>query len=63
MQRENNMTLELTRTERRLLLQGIWKEADMYAKMKVESKDDTVVLHACCMLKTLDELEHKILDF
>ena len=59
----DTINLNLSRTERRLLLQGIWKEADMYSKMKVESKDDAVILHACRMLKTLDELEHKILDF
>lgn len=57
------MNIELTRTERRLLLQGIWKESDMYAKMKKEAQDDGVVEHAINMLNTLNELEHKLLEW
>ena len=63
MQRYNKMNIELTRTERRLLLQGIWKESDMYAKMKREAQDDGVVEHAINMLNTLNELEHKLLEW
>ena len=57
------MTLELSITERRLILQGIWKEADMYAKMTREHKDETVLHHAQNMLKTLDKLENRILGW
>jgi hypothetical protein len=60
---ENNMTLELSHTERRVILQGIWKEGDMYSKMKRESKDDYIVLYAENMLKTLDKLENKLLGW
>lgn len=57
------MTLELSATERRLILQGIWKEADMYSKMKQVAKDDGVIEHAINMIKTLDKLENKLLGW
>ena len=57
------MTLELSHTERRLILQGIWKEADMYAKMMKEHKDEVVLQHAQNMIKTLDKLENKLLGW
>ena len=57
------MTLELSATERRLILQGIWKEADMYAKMTKEHKDEVVLQHATNMIKTLDKLENKLLGW
>lgn len=57
------MTLELSTTERRLILQGLWKEADMYAKMIKEHKDEVVLHHAQNMLKTLDKLENKLLGW
>lgn len=60
------MTLELSATERRLILQGIWKEADMYSKMKNEAEDrkaDNVIEHAEHMIKTLDKLENKLLGW
>lgn len=60
------MTLELSATERRLILQGIWKEADMYAKMKNEAEDRkayNVIEHSEHMIKTLDKLENKLLGW
>lgn len=57
------MTLELSNTERRLLLQGIWKESDMYARMIKEHKDEAVLNHATNMIKTLDKLENKLLGW
>ena len=57
------MNIELSHTERRLILQGIWKEADMYAKMIKEHKDEVVLSHAQNMLKTLDKLELKLLGW
>ena len=57
------MNIELSRTERRLILQGIWKEADMYYKMKQEAEDASVIEHAFDMLKVLDNLENKLLGW
>ena len=62
------MQVELSHTERRLILQGIWKEADMYAKMRkgASNKEGTinaVVEHAEHMIKVLDNLENKLLGW
>jgi hypothetical protein len=58
------MQIELTRTERRLLLQGIWKEADMYSNMlKEEARLGEAIDHCKLMLETLDKLEAKLLNW
>jgi hypothetical protein len=57
------MNIELNHTERRLILQGIWKELDMYAKMKLETRDNGVLDHCNNMMKTLDNLENKMLGW
>ena len=57
------INLNLSRTERRLLLQGVWKEQTMYSTMKQEARDQGVVEHATNMLKTLDNLENKLLGW
>lgn len=58
------MNIELSRTERRLLLQGIWKEQDMYSKMlKEEARLGEAIEHCKLMLKTLDNLENKLLGW
>ena len=57
------MTLELSHTERRLILQGLWKEQDMYAKMRKATDDQGVLEHANNMIKTLDKLENKLLGW
>lgn len=55
------MTLELSHTERRLLLQGIWKEQDMYLKMLNETTSTLTTDHCLSNIKTLKKLELKII--
>lgn len=58
------MTLELSATERRLILQGIWKEQDMYSRMlKEEARLGEAIDHCRLMIKTLDKLENKLLGW
>ena len=55
------MTLELTITQRRLVLQGLWKEVDMYNNMLKDTKDPGVTKHVIDNINAIMELEDKLL--
>ena len=55
------MTLELTITQRRLVLQGLWKEQDMYLKMLNDTTDPMVTSHCLANINSIKDLESKII--
>ena len=55
------MQLELTITQRRLVLQGLWKEQDMYLDMLNKTNDEMVTKHCFENINQILELEAKLL--
>jgi sRNA-binding regulator protein Hfq len=55
------MTLELSITQRRLVLQGLWKEQDMYNNMLNNTTDTLVTKHAIDNINAIMDLENKLL--
>lgn len=55
------MKLELTITQRRLVLQGLWKEQDMYLDMLNKTTDEMVTKHCLENINQILELEAKLL--
>lgn len=55
------MQINLTITQRRLILQGLWKEQDMYSKM-LEDTEDSVITHHCVNnINAIIDLEKQLL--
>ena len=55
------MQIELSIEQRRLVLQGLWKELDMYNDMLSTSKDEIVTRHAISCINAIQDLENKLL--
>jgi hypothetical protein len=55
------MQIELSITQRRLVLQGLWKEQDMYLDMLNKTKDEMVTKHCFENINQIMELEAKLL--
>jgi len=55
------MQIELTITQRRIVLQGLWKELDMYNDMLNNTKDIGVTKHVFKNINAIMELENKLL--
>ena len=53
--------MELTITQRRIVLQGLWKELDMYNDMLKNTKDIGVTKHVIYNINAIMELEDKLL--
>jgi hypothetical protein len=53
--------MELTITQRRIVLQGLWKELDMYNDMLKNTKDVGVTKHVIDNINAIMELEDKLL--
>jgi hypothetical protein len=57
------MQIELSRNERRLLLQGLWKEQQAYKNMlDSQSFGQFALEHISSSLDTLDKLELKLIN-
>jgi hypothetical protein len=55
------MTLELSITQRRLVLQGLWKEQDMYNNMLNNTTDTLVTKHCIHNINSIMELEDRLI--
>ena len=55
------MQIELDITERRIILQGLWKEQDMYLRMMEDSNDSKVTAHCIENINAIMKLENKLL--
>lgn len=55
------MQIELDITQRRIVLQGLWKEQDMYLKMMEDSTDSLVTRHCIDCINAITELERTLL--
>jgi hypothetical protein len=53
--------MELTITQRRIVLQGLWKELDMYNDMLKNTTDVGVTKHVIDNINAIMELEDKLL--
>ena len=53
--------MELTITQRRIVLQGLWKELDMYNNMLKDTKDPGVTKHVIENINAIIDLENKLL--
>jgi hypothetical protein len=55
------MKIELSIEQRRIVLQGLWKEQDMYTKMLEETTDVLVTKHFINNINAILDLEKKLL--
>ena len=55
------MQLDLDITQRRMVLQGLWKELDMYQNMLNGTKDIIVTKHCMDCINAITELEQILL--
>jgi sRNA-binding regulator protein Hfq len=55
------MKIELSIEQRRIVLQGLWKEQDMYVKMLEDTTDELVTKHFISSINAITDLENKIL--
>ena len=55
------MQIELSITQRRLVLQGLWKEQDMYLDMLNKTKDEMVTKHCLENINQITDLETKLI--
>jgi hypothetical protein len=55
------MQIELDITQRRIVLQGLWKEIDMYQEMLNNTKDTMVAKHCMNCINAIMELEQILL--
>ena len=55
------MKIELSIEQRRIVLQGLWKEQDMYTKMLEETTDELVTKHFINNINAILDLEKKLL--
>ena len=55
------MNIELSIEQRRIILQGLWKELDMYTDMLNTTKDPMVTRHAISCINAIQDLENKLL--
>jgi hypothetical protein len=53
--------MELTITQRRIVLQGLWKELDMYNDMLKNTTDAGVTSHVIDNINAIIDLENKLL--
>ena len=53
--------MELSITQRRIVLQGLWKELDMYNNMLKNTKDAGVTKHVIKNINAIIDLENKLL--
>lgn len=53
--------MELSITQRRIVLQGLWKELDMYNNMLKNTKDAAVTKHFIENINAIIDLENKLL--
>jgi hypothetical protein len=55
------MKIELSIEQRRIVLQGLWKEQDMYNKMLEQTTDELVTKHFINNINAILDLENKLL--
>lgn len=55
------MLVKLSIDQRRLVLQGLWKELDMYNNMLNNTTDTLVTKHAIDNINAIMELEDKLI--
>ena len=55
------MQVKLSIDQRRLVLQGLWKELDMYNNMLNNTTDTLVTKHAIDNINAIMELEDKLI--
>jgi hypothetical protein len=55
------MKIELSIEQRRIVLQGLWKEQDMYVKMLEDTTDELVTKHFINNINAILDLENKLL--
>lgn len=55
------MLVKLSIDQRRLVLQGLWKELDMYTNMLNNTTDILVTKHATDNINAIMELEDKLI--